>query len=318
MEIDRLSRREAVKTGIAAAVGVALGQPLFGETAALQTLPAVTKPIPSTGERIPVIGLGTNAYGVQTDEQKAPLREVLEHMPKIGGTVIDTARSYGRSEAVIGELLQSIGNRSSYFLATKTPITGDISNPQAQFDVSFQNLRTDRIDLMQIHNLYGLDAFMPVYEKAKAAGRIRYIGISMVEDFDELMAAMRKYPFDFIQVDYSIENREAAQPALELAQERRMAVLINQPFGGRRNAKSMFSRTATRALPPWATEFDATTWSHFFLKYVVSHPAVTAAIPGTTQLRHLQDNQGAGRGRLPNAEQRRRIEAYWDSVSKEA
>jgi aryl-alcohol dehydrogenase-like predicted oxidoreductase len=267
---------------------------------------------------LPVIGLGTNAYSANTPEQMAPLREVLDHMPRLGGKVIDTARVYGRSEAVIGELLESLGNRASYFIATKTPIGGDFSNPQAIFDASFTALRTERIDLMQIHNMAGLEELMPVFEKAKAAGRIRYIGMSTSEDrqYDVMMSAMRTYPLDFIQVDYSLDNRNAAEAILRLAQERRIAVLVNTPFGGRgRGAASTFSRVSGVPVPDWAAEFDAATWAQVFLKYIVSHPAVTVVIPGTRQRRNLEDNQGAGRGRLPDAAMRRRIEQHWDALS---
>jgi aryl-alcohol dehydrogenase-like predicted oxidoreductase len=312
-----VSRRVAVKTGAAAAVGVALGQ----HTAWAQStpnLPLITKPIPSTGERLPVIGLGTNAYSVNTPEQMAPLRDVLRRMPELGGKVIDTARAYGRSEAVIGEILQELGTRKQFFVATKTPIGGDFSNPEAVLDVSFKALRTDVIDLMQIHMMAGLTQMMPVFQKAKAAGRIRYIGISTSSDnqYADLMSAMRNHPLDFIQVDYSIENRNAAESVLALALERKVGVLINVPFGGRgRGAASTFAKVKGRELPAWAAEFDATSWAQVFLKYIVSHPAVIAPIPGTTQVRNLEDNQGAGRGRLPDAAMRRRIEQYWDSLA---
>jgi len=318
MSLHSFSRRDAVKTGAAAAVGLALGRTLPLGAQAGQTLKPITKPIPSTGEQLPVIGLGTNAYSATTPEQMAPLREVLERMPQIGGKLIDTARVYGRSEAVIGELVEGLGNRDSFFIATKTPIGGDFSNPEAVFEVSFKALRTTRLDLIQIHNMAGLAAMMPLFEKAKAAKRVRYIGMSTSEDgqYDAMMAAMKTYPLDFIQVDYSLANRNAAEAILNLAQERKIAVLVNTPFGGRgRGAAGTFARVSGRPLPDFAAEFDATTWAQVFLKYIVSHPAVTAAIPGTTQRRNLEDNQGAGRGRLPDAAMRRRIEQYWDTLT---
>jgi diketogulonate reductase-like aldo/keto reductase len=318
MSLHAVSRRAAVKTGAAAAVGLVLGRSRHADAQGTQALPAITKPIPSTGEPVPVIGLGTNAYSASTEEQMAPLREVLERMPQIGGRLIDTARAYGRSEAVIGQLVEGLGNRTALFIATKTPIGGDFSNPQAVFDASFTALRTDTIDLMQTHQMAGVAAMMPVFEQAKAAGRIRYIGMSTSEDnqYEAMMAAMRTYPLDFIQVDYSVANRNAAEGVLALAQERRIAVLINMPFGGRgRGAATMFSRVSGRPLPDWAAEFDAASWAQVFLKYIVSHPAVTAAIPGTTQRRNLEDNQGAGRGRLADAAMRRRIEQYWDALA---
>jgi aryl-alcohol dehydrogenase-like predicted oxidoreductase len=313
-----LSRRAVIKAGssTAAALAVAGALPAWAQTS--RPLAPITKPIPSSGEQLPVIGLGTNAYSANSAEQMAPLREVLEHMPKVGGTLIDTARVYGRSEAVIGEILEGLGNRKQVFLATKTPIFGDFSNPEAVLDVSFKALRTPTIDLIQIHNMAGLKEMMPVFEKAKAAKRVRYIGMSTSEDnqYDGMMAAMRTYPLDFIQVDYSLGNRNAAEAVLALAQERKMAVLCNMPFGGRgRGAASMFGKVKGQALPDWAAEIDAASWAQVFLKYVVSHPAVTAAIPGTTQRRNMEDNQGAGRGRLPDAAMRRRIEQFWDSLT---
>jgi diketogulonate reductase-like aldo/keto reductase len=313
-----LSRREVISAGSAAAAAFAVTRSLPAWAQAPRALAPITKPIPSTGERLPVIGLGTNAYSANGAEQMAPLREVLEHMPKVGGTLIDTARVYGRSEAVIGELLEALGNRAQMFIATKTPMFGDFSNPQAVLDVSFDALRVKTIDLIQIHMMAGLRQLMPVFESNKAAKRVRYIGISTSEDsqYDAIMAAMQQYPLDFIQVDYSLGNRNAAERVLALAQERRMGVLVNVPFGGRgRGAASMFGRVAGKPLPDWAAEIDATSWAQVFLKYVVSHPAVTAAIPGTTQRKNMEDNQGAGRGRLPDAAMRRRIEQFWDSLA---
>jgi aryl-alcohol dehydrogenase-like predicted oxidoreductase len=318
MIVHPVSRRTALTAGAAAAVGLLVGRTIPAGAQNAGALPLITKPIPSTGEQLPVIGLGTNAYSVSTPEQMAPLRAVLERMPQLGGKVIDTARAYGRAESVIGELVEQIGNRKQLFLATKTPMGGDFSNPEAVVDVSFRALRTEVIDLMQIHMMAGLQPLMPVFQKQKAAGRIRYIGISTSSDnqYQQLMDAMRTYPLDFIQVDYSIDNRNAAEGVLALAQQRKIGVLINVPFGGRgRGAANTFAKVKGRELPPWTAEFDATSWAQVFLKYIVSHPAVTAPIPGTTQVRNLEDNQGAGRGRLPDAAMRRRIEEYWDSLT---
>lgn len=314
---EAMSRRAAIKAGATAALALAFQRVHFAAAQSKQDLPLITKPIPSTGERLPVIGLGTNSYSVNTPEQMAPLREVLERMGQLGGGVIDTARVYGRSEAVIGEILEGLGTREQFFIATKTPTGGDFSNPQAVLDVSFTALRTDVIDLMQIHQMAGVEAMMPAFERAKATRRIRYIGMSISSDdhYAALMAAMRAYPLDFVEVDYSLDNRNAADSLLPLALERKIAVLINVPFGGRgRGAALSFAKVQGRKLPDWAAEFEATSWAQVFLKYIVSHPAVTTAIPGTTQRRHLEDNQGAGRGRLPDAAMRRRIEQFWDSL----
>lgn len=316
MRNARLTRRDALKSGVAAAAGVILARPLAAIAQDLFELPLITKPIPSTGEALPVIGVGTNAYSVEGEEALAPIREVLERLPQLGGKVIDTARVYGRSEQVIGELVEAIGNRDRLFLATKTPIRGDVSDAEGTLAVSFEALRTDVIDLMQIHNLHGIPELMPAFEQAKEAGRIRYIGISTSTDdqYDGILDAMRRYPLDFVQIDYSIDNRSAADRILPEAQERGIAVIANTPFGGRFNAASLFGRVRDVALPDFAAEFDASSWAQVFLKYVVSHPAVTVAIPGTTRLDHLLDNQGAARGRLPDAALRAEIERFWDSL----
>ena len=311
----RLSRRDFARAGAGLTAGLALGG--LGSLAKAQgAVELITKPIPSTGERLPVIGLGTNQYSVDTPEAMAPLQEVLETMAEAGGKVIDTARVYGRAEEVIGELLQRTGLREHFFIATKTPIFGELGDPDEELQTSFDQLRVDTIDLMLIHNLHGLDVLMPAFIKAKEQGRVRYIGMSTSVDnqYEAQMEGMRKYPLDFIQVDYSLGNRTAAEAILPLAQERGMAVLANTPFGGRRQASSTFATVADVPLPDWAAEFDASSWAQVFLKYVVSHPAITAAIPGTIRPTHAIDNQGAGRGRLPDAAMRAEIEKFWDAL----
>ena len=316
MDEIRLSRRDFARAGAAGAACLALGG-LPNIALAEDGATLITKPIPSTGERLPVIGLGTNQYSVNSPEEMAPLKEVIETMAEAGGKVIDTARGYGRAEVVIGELLASTGLRDHYFISTKTPMFGDLANPDAVLQTSFDQLQVDTIDLMLIHNLHGLDELMPAFIKAKEAGRIRYIGMSTSSDnqYEAQMAGMRKYPLDFIQVDYSLGNRSAEQAILPLAQERGMAVLANTPFGGRRNASSTFATVADVPLPAWAADFDASSWAQVFLKYVVSHPAITAAIPGTVKASHVADNQGAGRGRLPDAAARAEIEKFWDALA---
>lgn len=311
-----LSRRSYLKLGAATAAGAAIAPlvPAFGQAA---RLPQITKPIPSSGERIPVIGVGTNAYSVTSPEDMARLQQVVAQLADHGGAVIDTARAYGRSEEVIGELLQKVGRRDRYFISTKTSIGGQFANPAQEVQTAFDRLKVDKIDLLLIHNLNGLDTLMPEFIKAKEAGRVRYIGMSTSTDnqYEAQMDGMRRYPLDFIQVDYSISNRSAAERIIPLAQERNMAVMINVPFGGRgQGSASTFGKVANRALPDWASEIDATSWAQVFLKYIVSHPAITVAIPGTTQLDHLVDNQGAGRGRLPNAALRTEIEKFWDNL----
>jgi len=319
-----MSRRDALRTGALAAAGIALAPLVPGTTlarlasASRPRLERITKPIPSTGERIPVIGLGTNQYSVETAEEMAQLQAVLEAMAEHGASVIDTARVYGRAEEVIGELLQRMGNREDFFIATKTPIRGELRDPDVEIQTSFDQLGVDTLDLLLIHNLHGVEELMPAFIRWKDEGRIRYIGMSTSVDaqYAAQMEGMRRFPLDFIQVDYSIANRSAAEEILPLAGDLGIAVLVNVPFGGRGGgAASTFGRVAERELPDWAAEIDAESWAQVFLKYVVSHPAVTAAIPGTTQVRHLVDNQGAGRGRLPDPALRAEIEGFWDGLS---
>jgi aryl-alcohol dehydrogenase-like predicted oxidoreductase len=306
-----LSRRRVLKAGVAAGVALVANRAL----AAAASRPAtILKSIPSTGEKLPAVGVGTNAYGVTSAEELAELKRVLQAMPGAGGAVIDTARAYGASEEVIGKLLTDLGNRDKFFLATKTPLGGDIAGGKAVLDDSFRRLQVSRLDLLQIHNVYGIGELLPHFVEYKAAGKVRYIGVTTSVDnqYEQLIDAVSKNKFDFLQVDYSVGNRSAADRILPLAQEKGMGVLINVPFGGR--GRSFFPRVAGKAVPEWAQEFDATTWAQFFLKYIISHPAVTAAIPGTTSLAFLEDNQQGGRGRLPTAAQRKKMEEFWDAL----
>jgi len=308
----RFSRRVVTQVGVVAGVGLALGVPRDA-AAATKELPLITKIIPSTGEKLPVVGIGTNQYSVTEPADIAARREVLEHLPHLGGKLIDTARGYGESEVVIGQLVKEIGNRDKLFLATKTPMAGDISQGAAVLEEAFRRLQTNRIDLLQIHNFYGIDELFPVLVDAKKAGKVRYIGVTTSTDaqYPQLREALAKRTLDFIQVDYSIENR-GADDILQLAKDKGVAVLINVPLGGRRG--NLLPKVAQKPLPDWAAEFDATSWAQLLLKYTISHPAVTSVIPGTTKLAHLKDNQLAGRGRLPDASLRKRIEELWATV----
>jgi aryl-alcohol dehydrogenase-like predicted oxidoreductase len=309
------TRREALKVGLLAGAGLAVGRlPVAAQSERFSQLPLITRPIPSTREPLPVVGLGTNRFGVNTPEEMAPLREVLRQMPGLGGEVIDTAPGYDGSETVLGDLMAELGNRDQFFIATKVAAPGgDTQEGIRQMENSFEVLKTDTIDLMQVHSLNGADAILPVMKEWKQEGRIRYIGVttSSTRLHAALMEIMRREPLDFIQVNYSIGARDAAESVLPLAQDRGMAVLLNLPFGGRR--ASVFRTLAEKQLPEWAAEFDCSSWAQFCLKYLISHPAVTCPIPGTTEADHLADNLGAARGRLPDAAMRRRMEELFDS-----
>lgn len=317
-----LSRRDALRYGMLAGASLAVGGRSPLNAAALQRalqqsqLPLITRPVPSTGEQVPVVGTGTNRYGTTDPERIAQLTEVLKTIADLGGKVVDTARGYGTSEEVIGEALRRNGARDRLFIATKYSLGGQASAADARpgLELAFTRLGIDTIDLMMVHNLNGTDQLLPVMRELKEAGRFRYLGVSTSSDsaYGRLEDLMRREPLDFIQVDYSIGNRTAAERILPLARERGMAVMLNVPFGGR--GGTVLQEVANRPVPDWASEFDATTWPQVFLKYLVSHPAVTVAIPGTTQVAHAIDNHGAARGRLPDAAMRRRIEQYYDAL----
>jgi aryl-alcohol dehydrogenase-like predicted oxidoreductase len=307
---SHFSRRDVLRAGIVG--GLASALPLHAAWSAQSGAP-ILKAIPATGEKIPVIGLGTNAYGVTDAAEVASRKEVLQHMSSLGGRVIDTAAAYGRSEEVIGELLAGLGNRKDYFLATKTPM-GSLGDMKAAMDQSFRRLRTDHIELLQVHNMNDSDKQLPAFAEYKQSKKIKYLGVTTSQDghYDEMLRVMRAHKLDFIQVDYSIGNRSAEEKVLPLAQERGIAVLANVPLGGRRG--SLISNLGDKPLPPWASELGATSWAQLLLKYVVSHPAITCTIPGTTKLKHAEDNQAAGRGVLPDAALRKKMEQYWETV----
>lgn len=308
-----VSRRSVVAGGLAGAVGLALSSRLALAAAKASSLPLITKTIPSSGEKLPAVGVGTNQYSVTAPDEIAARREVLEHLPMLGGKVVDTAWRYGDSEIVIGNLVKQLGNRDKLFIATKTPTPGEGPAGAAALELGFTRLQMQKIDLLQIHSFRGTEELFPVLVDAKKAGKIRYIGVttSTDEQYPLMVEALQKRPLDFIQVDYSIEN-QGAESILQLAKDKGVAVLINVPLGGR--GGSLLSKVKGKPLPDWAAEIDAASWPQLLLKYTISHPAVTAVIPGTTKLAHLEDNQLAGRGRLPDAAFRKKIEQYWATV----
>jgi aryl-alcohol dehydrogenase-like predicted oxidoreductase len=311
----KLSRREALRLGALAGAGIVLWRPAPGAAGTAAESPVLARPIPSTGEKLPVVGLGTNSYGVTEAADLAARKEVLKRLGEIGGSVIDTAPAYGSSEIVLGDLMAELRNRDRFFLATKvTSRTDDGKDGAEMMEESFRRLKTKRVDLMQVHNLEGVDALMPILEAWKKEGRIRYLGIttSRNEAHGRMIELMKRHPLDFVQVNYSLGNRGAAESVLPLAQEKKIAVLVNMPLGGRRS-ENLLAKVADRELPAWAGEIDARSWAQLFLKYCISHPAVTCVIPGTSKVRHLEDNLAAARGRVPDAEARRRMEGYWDS-----
>jgi len=309
-----LSRRDLLKIGAGASAAVALGvRPGFGR-GPRGPLDLILRPIPSTGEKIPVVGIGTSRrYDVGASAaERDPLRETLSVFRELGGTLIDTAPSYGNAETVVGDLVSELGIRDDLFFATKVRKEGR-EEGNAEIARSFERLRTDRFDLLQVHNLVDTETQLATLREMKDAGTIRYLGIttSSGRQYEQFADVMRREELDFIQVNYSLASRDAADVILPLAADRGMAVLVNVPFGRGR----LFDAVGERPLPDWAGEFDCESWGQFFLKYIVGHPAVTCVIPGTAKPHYATDNMGAAMGRLPDAAMRTKMEEFFDSLT---
>ena len=315
-----MTRREASKVMAGTAAGLLLP---INTQSATESSTMLTRVIPSSGEKLPVIGLGTwRAFDVDlTTDNRRQLEEVLSLFVKLGGRVIDSSPMYGRAEEVIGELTAALGIRDKLataslsggglFLATKVWTHGK-ENGIKSMERSMALLRTKRVDLMQVHNLVDVQTHLATLREWKQQGRIRYLGITHHEAgaFPDVEKIMRSEKLDFLQINYSLMEREAEQRILPLAQERAIAVLINRPFG----AGDLFGKVRSKPLPGWATEFDCRSWAQFFLKWIVAHPAVTCAIPATDKPVHLQDNVQGGVGRLPDEKMRRRMVEFVSSL----
>ena len=306
-----IHRRTVIKTGLA--LGATMLLPPAGLGA--QAQPLLQKKIPSSGESIPIIGIGTarRYEDVKTDEEKAPLRETLRQFQALGGKVIDSSPSYGTAEAVVGELADGLKIRDALFLATKVSLRNvGREAGVAQIEQSFKRLRANKIDLLAVHNLRDTDTQLRTLREMKQAGRIRYVGITTSFDnqYGEFEQVMKKETLDFIQVDFALDNRDAGERIIPLAGDRGMAVMINLPFGRGR----LFKAVQGKKLPEWAGEFDCQSWPQFFLKYIVSHPAITCAVPGMARPEYVVDNLGAARGRLPDGAARRKMEQFIDNV----
>ncbi len=305
------SRRDMLKISAGAGAGLALGNwSVFAQSS--QPAGLIQRAIPSSGERLPLVGIGTaRRYNVGTSaEERAPLKEVLKRLPELGGKLIDTAPSYGTAETVVGDLVRDIGNRDRLFIATKVR-KQDLADAKKEIEQSFEILHTDKIDLIQVHNLVGLDDVLPVLREMKAAGRIRYVGVSTSSgrQYADFIKMMEIEDLDFVQVNYSMTSRTAAERILPLARDRGMAVLVNLPYSRGR----VFQRAGDRAIPDWAADY-ADTWGQFFLKYILANPAVTCVIPGTAKIKYLEDNLGAARGPMPDGAMQKRMEQFYDAL----
>jgi diketogulonate reductase-like aldo/keto reductase len=312
-----ISRREALRlfgigaTSLAAAVScsrLARTSDTRGATpfATAPAGPILTKRIPSTGEAIPVIGLGTwQTFDVGSNAaERQPLEEVLGAFSAAGGKLIDSSPMYGNSEQVVGELCAKLGLRQKLFIATKVWTQGKDAGVQ-QMEESLRKLRADPIDLMQVHNLLDVETHLNTLVEWKRKGRIRYLGVTHHTEsaYGAVARIIAAHKVDFLQINYSVNEREAERRLLPLAMERGIAVIANRPFAG----GELFSRLRNKPLPSWAAEIDCQSWAQVLLKFVISHPAITCAIPATSNVTHLRDNMNAGFGRLPDAKLRTHI-----------
>jgi aryl-alcohol dehydrogenase-like predicted oxidoreductase len=312
-----LSRREWLGVTAGAAGALALDPRLLH---ALQQGQLMQRAIPSTGEMLPVVGLGSSATfsRVARSEDQHALREVMRTMVDGGATVFDTAPSYGASEEVAGEIAQDLGITEKIFWATKVNVAGrgggsaDPDAARAQIHESFQKFQVEKMDLIQVHNLADVPTQLGILKELKEQGHIRYLGVTTTSErrYEDLEQVMRNEPLDFIGIDYAVDNRSVEDLILPLAAEREIGVLVYVPFGRTR----LWQRIEGKELPEWASEFDATTWAQFFIKYVLGHPAVTVVTPSTSQAKHMADNIGGGIGRLPDEATRRRMAELVDAL----
>jgi aryl-alcohol dehydrogenase-like predicted oxidoreductase len=312
-----ITRREWLGRTLTAGAALALDP---RRLAALSTPQLITRAIPSTGERLPLVGLGSSATFAQVarSEDVTALREVLGTMLEHGGRVFDTAPSYGASEQVAGDIAAELGITDRMFWATKVNVAqgpgaaADPARARQQIEASFNRLRKRPLDLVQVHNLADMPTQLGVLKDLKGEGRVRYIGGTTINkgQYADLERIMRNEPLDFIGIDYAVDNRDVEERILPLAQDRGIGVMVYMPFGRTR----LWSRIGDRPLPDWAQEFDAHSWAQFMIKYVASHPAVTVVTPATSQPRNMADNMGAAVGRLPDEAMRRRMAQFADAL----
>jgi aryl-alcohol dehydrogenase-like predicted oxidoreductase len=267
------------------------------------------RPIPRSGELLPIVGVGTyQTFDVGDDPAaRAELKEVLRLLAQAGGGMIDSSPMYGSAEDVVGDLSAELGNRKSLFFATKVWTSGRDAGVR-QMQASLRLMRTDVMDLMQVHNLLDVDTHLQTLRDWKSAGKIRYLGITHYHAgaYGQLERLIKTGAYDFVQFNYSMAEREAEARLLPACADSGTAVIVNRPFA----QAGLFGKVRGKALPPWAADFDCTSWAQFFLKYLLGHPAVTCVIPGTRRVAHLTDNLQAGNGRLPDDATRRRMVKY--------
>ena len=280
----------------------------------------ITRAVPKTGEELPIVGLGSSATfrRIAASDDVSPLRDVIKTLLDGGGTVFDTAPSYGNSERVAGEIAQQMGATEKIFWATKLNVvrrggsTADAGAAWAQIERSFEYIGKDPIDLIQVHNLRDVPTQMGILKELKEEGRVRYIGTTYTGQsrFPELAATMRAEPIDFIGVNYAVDDRNAAEQIFPIARDRGIAVLVYLPFGRTR----LWRRVAGHEIPEWAAEIGIESWAQFFIKFAAAHAAVTVVTPATSKPHHMLDNLGAGVGELPDTALQKRMAEYIDAL----
>ncbi len=287
---------------------------------AVEAQPLLQRAVPKTGEKLPIVGLGTSATFRQLagSDDTSQLREVIETLLAYGGRVFDTAPGYGEAEEVAGGIVQDLDAADEVFWATKLNVVprggtdADRAAARAQLERSFGYIGKDPIDLVQVHNLADIPVQLGILKELKQNGRVRYIGTTYTgeERYPDLAAVMRNEPLDFIGVDYAVDNRTAAKEIFPIAEERGIGVLVYLPFGRTR----LWNRVGDRPVPEWAREIGIATWAQFFIKFAAAHPAVTVVTPATSKPHHMLDNLGAGIGELPDKALQQRMAAYVDAL----
>jgi aryl-alcohol dehydrogenase-like predicted oxidoreductase len=308
-----MSRAAFLRASAGLAGASLMGIPLAGLAA---EPPVLRRPIPSSGQLLPVVGTGTAVvYDIDPTDSRFPtLVETVRTLIANGGALIDTSPTYGQAERNLGEILRRLERpvREQAFIATKISTIGEQSGIDSVAK-SFADMGVEKVDLLQVHNVRDTNTHLRTIRRLQEQGKVRYVGIttSFVKTHEEYLRIMKTEKLDFIQIDYALDNRLAEERILPLAQERGMAVIINLPFGRNR----LFKKAKGRELPDFAREFDCTSWAQFFLKFLIGHPAVTVVMPGTDRPEFAIDNLKAGRGRLPDAKMRQRMVEYWDSLA---
>jgi diketogulonate reductase-like aldo/keto reductase len=301
----------AAALGATAAVGGAFGLTLAPRGARAAAL--IERAIPSSGEKLPIIGLGTaRVYDVEANDPKLPeLKATVKTFIEQGGKIIDCSPTYGNAQAVVGRFVNELGARNKVFYATKISTEGEQEGIN-QVNAALKEWNTDRFDLLQVHNMKDFDTHIRTIRRLKNEGKVRYVGVttSFRRDYDRYVDLLKKEKLDFMQINYSLMQPESDQRILPTAQERGMAVLINRPFA----LAGTFRKVKGKKVPEWAAEFGIKSWAQFFLKFVVSHPAVTCAIPGTDKPQYMTDNLGAAMGPMPDAKTRAKMLAFWKTL----